>query len=226
MVASVATGGGLLLTLSLPRWLDAKPVDEPDLVPNAFVRIGRDGEVTLTMNQVEMGQGTYTSMPMLIAEELEIGLEHLNLEHAPPDDKLYGNPLLGFQVTGGSTSVRGFWKPLRIAGATARMMLIAAAAGIWKVDPASCHAKNGEVIHAASGRRLRYGQLVDRAARLPVPTNVVLKDRKNFILVGTSAKRTDTPDKVNGSAKYGIAGDEDRDGSSVSGHRWNTCQRG
>jgi isoquinoline 1-oxidoreductase beta subunit len=204
MVASAATGGGLLLTLSLPRWLDAKPVDEPDLVPNGFVRIARDGKVTLTMNQVEMGQGTYTSMPMLIAEELEIGLEHVNLEHAPPDDKLYGNPLLGFQVTGGSTSVRAFWRPLRIAGATARMMLIAAAAGIWKVDPASCHAENGEVIHDASGRRLAYGQLVDRAATLPVPTNVALKDRKNFILVGTSAKRTDAPDKVNGSAKYGI----------------------
>ncbi|MEH2479000.1 isoquinoline 1-oxidoreductase beta subunit [Nitrobacteraceae bacterium AZCC 2146] len=205
LTAGAAAGGGLLLSISMPSWIaGAEAADAVSFAPNAFVRIGRDGQVTLVMNQVEMGQGTYTSMPMLIAEELEVELSKVKLEHAPPDDKLYGNPLIGFQVTGGSTSVRGFWKPLRVAGATARTMLIAAAAATWKVDAASCHAAKGEVIHAASGRKLAYGKLVDQAAKLAVPANVALKDRKDFTLIGTSAKRTDSPGKVNGSAEYGI----------------------
>jgi isoquinoline 1-oxidoreductase subunit beta len=205
LTAGAAASGGLLLSVSMPGWIgSAEAADAASFAPNAFVRIGRDGQVTLVMNQVEMGQGTYTSMPMLIAEELEIELSKVNLEHAPPDDKLYGNPLLGFQVTGGSTSVRGFWKPLRIAGATARTMLISAAAEVWKVDAASCHAAKGQVIHASTGRKLAYGQLVDQAVKLPVPANVALKDRKDFVLIGTSARRTDTAGKVNGTAEYGI----------------------
>jgi isoquinoline 1-oxidoreductase beta subunit len=205
LTAGAAAGGGLLLSISMPNWIvGAEAADAASFAPNAFVRIGRDGQVTLVMNQVEMGQGTYTSMPMLIAEELEVELSKVKLEHAPPDDKLYGNPLIGFQVTGGSTSVRGFWKPLRVAGATARTMLIAVAAATWKVDAASCHAAKGEVLHAASGRKLAYGKLVDQAAKLAVPANVALKDRKDFALIGTSAKRTDAPGKVNGSAEYGI----------------------
>src|SRR4029077_20097119 len=106
-----------------------------------------DDSVVLVMPQVEMGQGTYTSMPMLIAEELEVDLAQVSLEAAPPDDRLYANPLVGFQVTGGSTSVMAMWEPLRRAGATARVMLIAAAASEWNVDPMSCRAEKGEVIH-------------------------------------------------------------------------------
>src|SRR6266404_4308227 len=172
--------------------------------PNAFIRIGTDGRITLIMCQVEMGQGTYTSMPMLLAEELEVGLDQVRLEHAPPDDKLYANPLFGDQETGASTSVRVFYEPLRRAGATARTMLVAAAAATWKVDPASCRAQKGVVTHSPTGRTLTYGALADKAARLPVPAQVALKDPKDFKLIGTPAKRLDTPAKVNGTAQYGI----------------------
>jgi isoquinoline 1-oxidoreductase beta subunit len=156
------------------------------------------------MPQVEMGQGTYTSMPMLIAEELEVDLGQIALEAAPPDDRRYANSLIGFQVTGGSSSVRAMWEPLRRAGAVARVMLISAAAQGWNVHPTSCRAEKGEVIHGPTGRKLRYGALADTAAALPVPDNVALKDTKAFKLIGTPAKRLDTPDKVNGKALFGI----------------------
>jgi isoquinoline 1-oxidoreductase subunit beta len=200
-----AASGGLLLGVSLPYLTGtAGAAGDDSFAPNAFIRIARDGQITLIMHQVEMGQGTYTSMPMLVAEELEVDLTQIELEHAPPDDKLYGNPRLGFQVTGGSTSIRAFWKPLRIGGATARTMLISAAAATWNVETASCQAAKGEVIHSPSGRKLAYGRLVDQAAKLPVPDDVVLKDRKDFTLIGTSAKRTDAAGKVNGTAEFGI----------------------
>ena len=206
--ASVAFGGGLLLGFSAFEPGHGAPATgkaTPDVfVPNAFIRIGHDGQVTLVMPQVEMGQGTYTSLSMLIAEELEITLDQVTLEAAPPDDQLYANPLIGAQVTGGSTSVRAMWQPLRGAGAAARAMLIAAAAQRWHVDPSSCHADNGEVIHMPTGRRLSYGALAEMAARLPVPQDVPLKDPKQFKLIGTPAKRLDTPDKVNGRAQFGI----------------------
>src|SRR5207245_1923495 len=125
--------------------------------PNAFVRIDRDGRVTLIMHKVEMGQGTYTSMPMLLAEELDVELSQVHLEHAPPDDARYAEPLFGVQETGGSTSVRGNWEPLRRAGATARALLVTAAAQTWKVDPSSCHAAQGQVIHGPTGRSLGCG---------------------------------------------------------------------
>ena len=204
--ASAAAGGGLLLSLALPMRHAAGTPPVEEFAPNAFVRIGPDGRITLIMTQVEMGQGTYTSMPMLIAEELEVDLDQVHLEHAPPDDRLYANPLVGFQVTGGSTSVRAFWKPLREAGAAARMLLIEAAAQTWGVEPSSCRAETGYVIHNATRRRLDYGALAERAATLPVPSadKIVLKDPKDFKLIGTPAKRLDTPDKVNGKAQYGI----------------------
>ena len=173
-------------------------------VPNAFIRMGRDGRVTLIMPYVEMGQGTYTSIPMLIAEELEVDLAHVSLEAAPPDERQYANSIFHIQATGGSTSVRASWDPLRRAGATARLMLLSAAAKTWKVDPSSCRARKGEVIHVTSGRRLAYGALVDKAAKLPMPSHVVLKDPKDFTLIGTSAKRLDSPDKVNGKAQFSI----------------------
>jgi len=200
LVAGAAAGGGLLL-----GWhFDARAAASPDFAPNAFIRIGTDGRVTLTMGQVEMGQGMYTAMPMLLAEELEVGLDQVQLEHAPPNDKLYANPLVGFQMTGASSSVRMLYTPLRTAGAIARTMLVAAAAQTWKVDPGSCRARHGVVSHAPSGRTLSYGALAETAAKLPVPEKVVLKDPKDFTLIGTPARRLDTPDKVNGKAQYSI----------------------
>ncbi len=205
--AGAAAGGGLLVGFTLPVRIGAALVggDPPrDFMPNGFVRIDPDGRVTLVMHKVEMGQGTYTSMPMLLAEELEVDLSQVHLEHAPPDDALYAEPLFGVQETGGSTSVRGNWEPLRRAGATARSMLVSAAAETWQVEPSSCRAANGAVIHGPTGRSLTYGALVDRAARLPVPGDVALKDPKDFKLIGTPLKRLDTPDKVDGTAQYGI----------------------
>jgi isoquinoline 1-oxidoreductase beta subunit len=205
---TATAGGGLLLGFSLldctGKARDAAVASGPPFAPDAFIRIDPNGTVTMIMPQVEMGQGTYTSIPMLIAEELEVPLATVQLEHAPPNDKLYAQPLIGFQATGGSTSIRGFWKPLREAGATARMALVAAAAQQWKVDPSTCHAANAAVTHSPSGRTLGYGALVAIASTLPVPTDVALKDPKDFKLIGTPAKRLDSPSKVNGSAKFGL----------------------
>jgi isoquinoline 1-oxidoreductase beta subunit len=203
--AAAAAGGGLMLSLRLPAaGRDAAAADTDGFAPNAFIRIATDGQVVLIMPYVEMGQGTYTSIPMLIAEELEVDLKDVRLEHAPPNEKLYGNPLLGVQATGNSNAVRGAWQPLRQAGAAARTMLVAAAAKRWNVDPASCRAQSGEVLHAATGSRIKYGELAADAARLPVPEGVALKRPEEFKLIGTAAKRLDTPAKVNGTAVYGI----------------------
>jgi len=191
----------LLLGFTLPGRTQGRA---DRFAPNAFIRIDHDGRVTLMMHKVEMGQGTYTSMPMLLAEELEVDLAQVRLEHAPPDDALYAEPLFGVQETGGSTSVRGNFEPLRRAGAAARTLLVAAAAQTWKVTATSCRAERGEVVHAPTGRRLGYGALVDRAATLPVPRDPPLKDAKDWTLIGTPAKRLDSPDKVNGAALFGI----------------------
>src|SRR6266567_2636187 len=157
------------------------------------------------MPYVEMGQGTYTSIPMLIAEELEVDLKQVRLEHAPPNEKLYGNPLLGgIQATGNSNAIRASWQPLREAGAIARTMLVSAAAKRWNVDPASCRAQSGEVLHTPTGRSIQYGELVADAAHMPVPESVTLKRPEDFKLIGTPAKRLDAPAKVNGTAVYGI----------------------
>ncbi|MBR1162631.1 xanthine dehydrogenase family protein molybdopterin-binding subunit [Bradyrhizobium elkanii] len=203
--AGAIAGGGLLLSVSLPfASRESEAAASDGFAPNAFVRIGGDGKVVLTMPYVEMGQGTYTSIPMLIAEELEIGLAQVRLEHAPPSDKLYANPLLGVQATGNSNAMRGAWQPMRKAGATAKAMLVAAAAKRWNVEPGTCRAENGEVHHAASGRKLGYGELATDAAQMPVPENVTLKSPSEFKLIGTPAKRLDTPSKINGTAVYGI----------------------
>jgi isoquinoline 1-oxidoreductase beta subunit len=202
----IAAGGGLMLGFSLPAFLnDAMAAASSSFAPNAFIRIGSDGSVTLIMPYVEMGQGTYTSIPMLIAEELEVDLSQVRLEHAPPNEKLYGNPLLGgIQATGNSNAIRAAWEPLRQAGAAARVMLIGAAAQRWSVDPSSCHAKHGEVVHQASARKIKYGALTGDAAQMPVPEKVALKRPEEFKLIGKPAKRLDTPSKVNGTAIYGI----------------------
>ena len=204
--AGAAAGGGLILSLSLPFANDAaEAADAGGFTPNAFIRIEPDGQIVLTMPYVEMGQGDYTAIPMLIAEELEVDLKQVRLEHAPPNPKLYGNPLLaGVQATGGSTAISAAWQPMREAGAAARTMLVSAAAKRWNVDPASCRAHSAEVLHPPTGRSMKYGELAADAASMAVPESVVLKRPEEFKLIGTSAKRLDSPAKVNGSAVFGI----------------------
>ncbi|MGD0866241.1 MAG: xanthine dehydrogenase family protein molybdopterin-binding subunit [Rhizomicrobium sp.] len=206
-----AAGGGLLLGFQSPfaeaavtnAARGAAPEAGP-FAPDAFIRVDRAGKVTLIMPQVEMGQGVYTAHAMIIAEELDAAFDTVSVEAAPPSDALYGNPIFGIQATGNSNSVRAFWTKLRQAGASARAMLVQAAASQWKVDPATCTASNSEVIHTPSGRKLAYGALVDAAAKLTAPAKPQLKDPKDFKLIGKPLKRLDTPDKVNGKALYGI----------------------
>jgi isoquinoline 1-oxidoreductase beta subunit len=201
--------GGFLFAFRLPVRAANEPIQPPDVTdgrfaPNAFIRIEESGRTTLVMPQVEMGQGVYTSIPQIIAEELDADLAQVALLHAPPSDKLYGNPTFGLQVTGNSNSIRAFWKPLRNAGATARAMLVQAAAEQWQVEPKECTTSKGEITHAASGRKLSYGAVALAAAKVTPPKDVPLKDPKDFVYVGQPVKRLDTPDKVNGKAIYGI----------------------
>jgi isoquinoline 1-oxidoreductase beta subunit len=203
--ATVVASGGFVLGVSMPRLAPAFAAEtNADFAPNAFIRIDQDGKVTFTIPQVEMGQGIYTALSMVLAEELDAPFEQVSAVAAPPNDKLYANPLLGFQVTGGSTSVRAFWDPMRIAGAAARAMLVKAAAAKWSVDPASCRTENGAVFHDASAQNATYGELARAAAGLTPPQNPPLKSPANFKLIGKPLKRLDTPDKVNGNAVYGI----------------------
>src|SRR5690606_8966871 len=198
---SAATGGGLLVSVAWPARAEQDRNEKPPeavvgaaaerieqtaegFAPNAFIRIDRQGAVTLVMHKVEMGQATFTSIPMLIAEELEIDLDTVKLEQAPPNNDLYKDPLLRGQVTGGSTSVRGAWKPMREAGAAARMVLVAAAAEQWGVSPDTCTASRGKVLHKDSGRELPYGELVDAAAKMTVPADLRLKPASEFSLIG------------------------------------------
>ncbi|GGI23646.1 xanthine dehydrogenase family protein molybdopterin-binding subunit [Bradyrhizobium guangdongense] len=203
LISGALVGGGFVLSLSLP-FGSGEAAAADAFAPNAFIRVGSDGQIVLTMPYVEMGQGTYTSIPMLIAEELEVGLDQIRLEHAPPNEKLYANPMLGVQATGNSNALRGGWKPLREAGATAKAMMVAAAAKRWGVDAKSCRAQDGEVIHEASQKRLKYGELAADAAQIPIPNKVELKRPEDFRLIGMPAKRLDAAGKVNGAATYGI----------------------
>jgi isoquinoline 1-oxidoreductase beta subunit len=201
--------GGFLLAFHLPVHAVNEPVQPPDVTdgkfaPNAFIRIDTTGKTTLVMPQVEMGQGIYTAVAMILAEELDADFSSVVLEHAPANEKLYANPAFGIQATGGSTSIRAFWKPLREAGASARAMLVQAAAQEWQVDPASCTTSNGEVMHTASGRKRSYGELAIAANSGKPPKDVALKEPKDYVLIGKSLKRFDTPDKVNGKVVYGI----------------------
>ncbi len=200
-----AVGGGLMISFYLPELSRAKQADpaKQTFAPNAFIRIGRDDSVTIIVNKSEMGQGVYTSLPMLIAEELEADWRRIRVQSAPVDPA-YNHALFGIQMTGGSTSVNSEWERLRKAGATARMMLIAAAAQTWNVDPQSCRAERGYVIHTSSKRRLSFGALADAAAKMEPPKEVVLKDPKDFKLIGKATHRLDTPSKVNGTAQFGL----------------------
>ncbi|MEA3196568.1 MAG: isoquinoline 1-oxidoreductase subunit beta [Gammaproteobacteria bacterium] len=201
--AGLAVGGTLVVGFHLPLAQGAQP-GKSLFAPNAFIRIDSHGKVTLIMPQVEMGQGIYTSIAMILAEELDAAFDQVSLEAAPPNDKLYGNPTFGIQVTGNSNSVRAFWLPLRKAAAGARGMLVQAASQQWKVEPASIRTENGAAIHEASGRRLAYAALIDRAQGLAPPKDPPLKEIKDFKLIGNALKRLDTPDKVNGKVVYGI----------------------
>jgi isoquinoline 1-oxidoreductase subunit beta len=200
---SAAAGGGLLVVGFVPgigREAAAAGIFEP----NIWVKIAADGTVTMTLTQLEMGQGVMTSMPMLVAEELDVDWNAVKLEWAPADAK-YGNPDFGGQqLTAGSNSVRGMWKVLRQSGATARALLMTAAAQTWGVAENTVSTEKGEVVHRASGRRLKYGALVDKAAALPVPKAVTLKDPKDFKVLGQSLPRLDIPFKVNGTAEFGL----------------------
>ncbi|WP_298725924.1 molybdopterin cofactor-binding domain-containing protein [uncultured Ferrovibrio sp.] len=191
------TGKGIVAQAQTPAARDAI------LQSGTFIRIDRRGQIFLVVPYAEMGQGALAAVAMLVAEELEVSPYAIKTEMAPGDDKLYGHPLLGDQITGGSLGVRGAWKQMRQAGAAARIVLIQAAAQGWSVDPSTCHAQDGYIIHAASGRRAPYGDLVERARALPVPQDPPIRDG-NFKVIGKSMRRTDAAEKVNGSALYGI----------------------
>jgi isoquinoline 1-oxidoreductase beta subunit len=196
--ATVAGGIAIRVVLGRPA---SNPSNSPAVL-NAYVRVEPDGAVILVMPKVEMGQGTFTSLPMLIAEELEVDLASIRVEHAPPAPEIYG--VQGDQSTGGSTSIRDCWLPLRKAGATARMMLVSAAARNWGVPVSTCRAERAEVVHDATGRRARYGSLAHVAASQPVPPDPPLKSAQDFRLIGRNIPRRDTPDKTNGRALFGI----------------------
>jgi CO/xanthine dehydrogenase Mo-binding subunit len=201
MQASLGAAGGLMLSFYLPEAGAAAATTA--FKPNAFIAIAPDGRVTMVMPYVEMGQGTYTSIPILLADELEVDLDKVSWQHAPADPA-YKHGMFGVQLTGASASVRAAWKPLREAGATARVMLVQAAADQWKVSPDTCKAAHGEVLHTPSGRKLGYGKLAASAAKLPVPKQVTLKTHESFTHIGKPAKRLDVADKVNGKAMFGI----------------------
>ncbi len=200
---SALAGGGLVIAFSLPGCgRKAALGSTVGGMPNAWLRIGGDNTITVLVDKSEMGQGVYTALPMLLAEELEVPLAAVRVEAAPPGPE-YVNRAIGVQITGGSTSVREGWDKLREAGATARVMLVQAAAAAWEVDPAECRVEGGRVLNA-DGDALTYGAVAEAAAKLPVPKDVPLKSPDAFKLIGTPARRTDSPGKVDGSAQFGI----------------------
>src|SRR5258708_7974927 len=203
--ASVVASGGLLIGFHFPgisALASTQPSTANTFMPNAFVRVGADERVTVIVNHSEMGQGVYTSLPMLLAEELDAGWSKVGFEAAPVDPK-YNHPAFGMQMTGGSSSVWSGLEQFRQAGAAARAMLISAAAQQWNVDAATCRTESGAVLNG-SNRKLTYGHLAAAAAKLTPPEHVQLKDPKTFKLIGKPIKRLDTPEKLNGKAEFGI----------------------
>ncbi len=203
---SIAAGGALLIGFNLPvpaRAAAAGSEAITELEPNAFIRISKDGALTVRIGQVEMGQGVLTSLAMIVADELEIDWEKVSYESVGAD-QAFANPLFGLQVTGGSTTIRAFYDPLRKSAAAAREMLVASAAAEWGVAPETCRAESGKVYHAASNRSADYPSLFERAAALTPPAEPKLKDPKDFKLIGKDAPRLDTPAKTDGSSTFGI----------------------
>ena len=209
--SSAVAGGGLLIAIQLPGCAPA-PAPAPKAAalgnptapvqPSAWLRIGTDGGITFLVDKSEMGQGVYTSLTTLVAEELDVPANSIHFEAAPPGD-VYVNGLLGGQITGGSTAVREGWDKIRKTGAEVRARLVQAAAEHWKVDAAQLRTENGAVVKS-DGTRLTYGQLATAAGALPAPANVTPKAVSAFTQVGKPTKRFDTPLKVNGTAPYGI----------------------
>jgi isoquinoline 1-oxidoreductase beta subunit len=201
--ASAATGGALMIGVMLPGCAtpgsDAKVTSA---MPNAWVRVGSDNSVTILCARSEMGQGVYTSMPMLIAEELNVDLAKVKVEFAPAGEP-YINRAIGGQLTGGSTSVRDAYAALRTAGAQARIVLVQAAAQKWNVAEGACKADNA-IVTGPAGQKATYGELAEAASKLTPPKEPTLKAAKDFRYVGTEVKRLDTPAKVNGTAEFGI----------------------
>ncbi|PUE33412.1 molybdopterin cofactor-binding domain-containing protein [Limnohabitans sp. Jir72] len=200
--AGAASSGGLLMAVTLPGTLGQAMAAGTLHTPNAWVHIADDNTITILSAHSEMGQGVYTSMPMLVAEELNVDMSQIKVTDAPPG-AVYVNALLGAQITGGSTSVRGSWEKLRIAGAQVREMLISAAAAEWNVDRSQLKADKGMVL-GPNGKKATYGSLAGAASKLPVPEKPALKDPKDFRIVGKRTKRVDTPAKTNGTAEFGI----------------------
>ncbi|WP_342238443.1 xanthine dehydrogenase family protein molybdopterin-binding subunit [Inquilinus sp. OTU3971] len=200
LISAALAGGSFVIG---PLFAPAAAAAEA-FIPNPFIRITPTGPIELVIASVEMGQGVYTGIATLIAEELEVPLDQVRAIAAPADPSRYAHPMLGDQITGGSVTIRGFWEPMRRAGAAARMMLVAAAAREWGVPAAACRAEAGEVVHAESGRRIAYGALAGKAAQETVPEQITLKPAAEFKLIGKKAPRLDTPGKVNGTARFGL----------------------
>jgi isoquinoline 1-oxidoreductase beta subunit len=192
----------LVIGFTLPAAVARMAEAADEFKPNAYLRIRSDNRITVVVGLSEMGQGVHTAIPMLVAEELDADWSRVRVEQAPVD-QAFINPIFGIQATGGSTSVNGAWEPMRKAGAAAREMLLAAAAKSWGVDPSQCRTERGAVI-GPNGKKLSYGQLTSRAAKQPVPKEPKLKSAGDFKIIGQPLKRLDTPQKVNGSGKYGM----------------------
>ena len=212
-VGSLALGG-LVIGFSLPfagrsfaeQVISEGPEDQPmsnATALDAFISIDRDGLVTFTVPKIEMGQGAQSGLAVMVAEELEISLDQITLKEAPPNEEIYNDKLLNFQATGGSTSIRSNWEPLRQAGAAARLLLIQAAAQRWQVGADQLRAENGRVL-GPGGQSLGYGELVEDASKLPVPENIPLKPAEQYKLIGKPSRRLDTPSKVDGTARFTI----------------------
>ncbi len=207
--ATLAAGGALLISTSLPfksraeERFDLAAEPAANFHPNAFIKIAPDGKVTVVVGQAEMGQGVLTSLPMIVADELEVDWKDVSFEHGPPG-KEFINPALGGQITGGSASIRGLFDPLRKAAAATREMLVMAAAQQWGVPAEQCRVSNGEVFHPTSRRTAKYGTLLAAAAKITPPAAPKLKDAKDFKFIGKNVKRLDSPEKVNGSGIFGI----------------------
>ena len=204
---SAAIGGGLCFAAYVPelaaRSLKDSTANDVSFAPNAFVRIAPDDSVTIIVNHSEMGQGIYTSLPMLLNEELEADWSKIRVEAAPVD-AAYNHTVFGLQMTGGSTTTPSEWERFRKMGAMARLMLVDAAAQKWGVPASQCHVEKGAVIHSGSGRKANYGSLVAAASQLKPPADIPLKDPKQFTLIGKPTRRLDTPSKINGTAQFGL----------------------
>jgi isoquinoline 1-oxidoreductase beta subunit len=192
--AGIAAGAGLVIGFYLPHRNESRK----EFSPNAYLRITPDNKVTIVVARSEMGQGVRTALPMILAEELEADWKQIEIEQAG------ASTFFGDQTTGGSASIRTTWDPMRKAGAIAREMLISAAALAWGVPRSSCTAENGHIKHAASNRSLSYGELAGKAATLPIPADVPLKQSKDYKIVGQRLRRLDSPSKVTGGALFGI----------------------